>query len=280
MHSMMHSMMISAQNGDIHILEVNTSINPVEPHRLPIVFVHGMACSADLWETQLAYTAQTRRAIAIDLRGHGASAPPLDDDYSPASCAADLFTVLDALKLDRIVLVGHSFGSCVALAAASAQPNRIAQLVLVDPPIDCTQCPPEVYAAQIAPMQATLQTDEWRSTLENSFRGALRGGTSATQDHILARLAATPKDALIGTSRELFTFKAINALDQYLASPGAQAHAILAPSNTLPFSLHVLRPALPTITLPDTGHWLMLDAPEAFAAALENCLTEGDRLIK
>lgn len=276
----MHSRTIAAQNGDIHILEANASINPIGANPLPIVFVHGMACSADLWKTQLAYTAQTRRALAIDLRGHGASAPPLDDDYAPASCATDLFTVLNALKLDRIVLVGHSFGSCVALAAASAQPNRIAHLVLVDPPIDCTQCPPDIYEAQIASMQASLATDEWRSTLENSFRGALAGGTSATHDHILARLAATPKDALIGTSRELFTFKAIDALDQYLASPGAQAHAILAPSNTLPFSLHVLRPALPTITLPDTGHWLMLDAPEAFNTALETCLTEGDRLIK
>lgn len=189
----------------------------------------------------------------------------MDDDYSPASCADDLFVVLEALGLDQIVLVGHSYGACVALAAAAAKPNWIAQLVLVDPPIDCTQCLPEVYEAQIAPMQAALATDDWRSVLEDSFRNALAGSTSATQDQILARLATTPKDRLLGTSRELFTFKAVDALDRYLASPGVRAHAILAPSNNLPFSLHILRPALTTITIPATGHWLMLDAPESFA---------------
>ncbi len=268
----MHSMTISTQNGSIHILEANAPVTATESKLLPVVFVHGMACSADIWDAQLAYTARTRRAIAIDLRGHGTSTPPADDDYSPASCAADLFAVLEALKLDRIVLVGHSFGACVALAAAAAQPNSIAQLILVDPPIDCTQFPPEVYEAQIAPIQAALATDDWRKTLENSFRNALIGGTPTTHDRILARLAATPKDRLLGTSRELFTFKAVEALDRYLATPGTRAHAILAPSNNLPLSLHILRPTLTTTTLPDTGHWLMLDAPEQFATALDTCL--------
>ncbi|MBD1898338.1 alpha/beta hydrolase [Coleofasciculus sp. FACHB-129] len=268
----MNLITLAAQNVSIHILEAAAPVTTMECKLLPVVFVHGMACSADLWDEQLAYAARTRRAIAIDLRGHGASSPPEDDDYSPASCAADLLAVLEALGLEHIALVGHSFGACVALAAAAAKPNAIAQLVLVDPPIDCTQCPPEVYEAQIAPMQAALATDGWRSVLEDSFRNALAGGTSATQDQILARLAATPKDRLLGTSRGLFAFKALEALDEYLASPGARAHAILAPSNNSPFSLHVLRPALTTITLPATGHWLMLDAPEPFATALDTCL--------
>lgn len=266
----MESMTLATPNGHIHLLTDGPKTTASE--LLPVVFVHGMACSADIWKVQLAHTAKTRRAIAIDLRGHGGSTPPPDGDYSPASCAADLFTVLEALALDQIVLVGHSYGACVALAAAAAKPHQIARLVLIDPAIDCTQLPPELYEAQIAPMQAAMETDNWRSVLENSFRGALVGGTPATQEHILARLAATPKDPLVGMSRNLFAFKAVDALDQYLAAPNSCAHVILAPSNNWPFSLHILRPALTAITLPDTGHWLMLDAPEAFAKALETCL--------
>lgn len=265
----MHSKTIAIQNRNIHILEADA---PVKSKGLPVVFVHGMACSADLWNAQLNYVAQTRRAIAIDLRGHGASTPPADDDYSPEACAADIFAVLETLGLDRIVLVGHSYGACVVLAAAAAKPNAIAQLILVDPPIDCTQFPPEIYQAEIVPMQAALETEDWRSGLENSFRGALTGGTSATQDEILARLAATPKAALLGTSRGLFAFKAVEALDRYLATPGTRTHTILAPSNNFPFGLHILRPTLTTTTIPDTGHWLMLDAPELFARAIDTCL--------
>ncbi len=267
----MQSMTIATPNGSIHLLTAAAPLSATNPP-LPIVFIHGMACSANIWETQLAHTAQTRRAIAIDFRGHGASTPPADDNYAPAACASDLFIVLAALEWERIILVGHSFGSLVALAAAAAQPDVIAQLVLVDPPIDCTQFPPDVYEAEIVPIQTGLETANWRSDMENSFRNALTGGTAATQDHILARLAATPADRLIGTARELFTFRAAAALDQYLASPGSQAHAILAPSNNLPFSLHNLRPALTTTTLPNTGHWLMLDAPAAFAQALDHYL--------
>lgn len=265
----MRSMNILTQNGSIHILE---SEGPAQSQLLPVVFVHGMACSGNIWDKQMAYIASRRRAIAIDLRGHGDSMPPKDNDYSPAACAGDLFAVLDALELSHIALVGHSFGACVTLAAAATHPKRIPQLVLVDPPIDCTQCPPEAYDAEIAPIKAAFDGDQWRSVLEGHFRQALMGSTLVTQQKILARLAATSKEALLGTSRELFNFRAVDALDQYLASPGAQIHGILAPSNNLPLSLHILRPALSTLTLPDVGHWLMLDAPESFAQALDTCL--------
>lgn len=265
-------MTIAAPNGSIHLLEANRPASTPTSPRSPVVFVHGMACSTDLWEAQLAHAARTRRAIAIDLRGHGASTAPADRDYSPAACATDLVAVLEALNLDQIALVGHSYGACVAVATAAAVPHRISPLILVDPPIDCTQMPPDMYEAQIAPMQAELETENWRSLLTGSFHNALAGGTPETHAQILARLAAAPQEALLGTARELFTFRAIDSLDRYLAAPRTQAQAILAPSNNLPFSWHILRPALTAVTIPDTGHWLMLDAPEAFAIALDTCL--------
>ncbi len=265
----MRAIAITTPTGSIETLIAETA---TASPAVSAVFIHGMACSADLWNVQLEQTAQQQHAIAISLRGHGTSTQPLDDDYSPTACAGDLFAVLDELRIDHIALIGHSYGTCVALAAAAAQPQRIAKLILVDPPIDCTQCPPDVYETQIVPMQQAMLGEDWRSVLEQSFRNALTGGSSETYTNILARLNRTPKAALIGTGRELFTFQATAALDRYMASTGAQAHAILAPSNAMPFSLHVLRPALPTTTISNTGHWLMLDAPEAFAQALETLL--------
>lgn len=266
------SVAIAVPQGSIQTLVAQAAQETALP---PVVFVHGMACAADLWQAQLEKTAQSRDAIAISLRGHGTSTPPPDDDYSPAACAADLFAVLDALGLEQIALVGHSYGTSVAIAAAAARPQRLTQLILVDPPIDCTRCPADVYEDQIAPMQAAMLGEGWRSVLQQSFRQALMGGTPETHAEILARLDQTSGAALRGTSRELFTFPAIEALDAYLASPGADAHVILAASKPMPFSLHVLRPALPTITIPDTGHWLMLDAPKAFTQALNSCLATG-----
>lgn len=269
----MRSTIIKGPIGPIHILEASAPLTTEESEAVPVVFVHGMTTSASIWEPQLANLGRTRRTIALDMRGHGDSVPPDDGNYAPASCAADVFAVLDALGIDRVVLVGHSFGACIALATAASAPHRIAQLILIDPPGDFTKVPPDVYEERMVPYQRALETEDWRAAVEAGFNEALTGGTAHTRDRILACLAGTSQDRLFGMYRGMFAFEAVDALDRYLATPGTRAEAIIAPSNTFPFSLHILHPALTATTIADTGHWLMLDAPEAFARELDLCLT-------
>lgn len=268
----MRSTIIKGPIGPIHILEASAPVTTEESEAVPVVFVHGMVLSASIWEPQLARIGSTRRAIALDVRGHGDSAPPEDGNYAPVSCAADVLAVLDGLGLDRVAIVGNSFGACIALAAAAAAPHRIAQLILVDPPGDFTKLPVEVYEAEMLPFLRALETEDWRGAVEAGFNDALTGSTADTRDRILANLAATGRDRLFGMYRGMFAFDAVDSLDRYLAAPGTRAHAIIAPSNALPFSLHILRPTLTTTAIGDTGHWLMLDAPEAFARELDICL--------
>ncbi len=268
----MRSTILKRPIGNIHIQEASPPVTAGKSEPVPVVFVHGMVLSASLWEAQLARIGSTRRAIALDVRGHGDSAPPEDGNYAPAACAADVFAVLDELGIDRVAIVGHSFGADIALAAAAIAPHRIAQLVLVDPPGDFTQLSVEVYEAWLVPFQRVLETDDWRPAVEAGFNEALTGSLAGTCDRILANLAATPRDRLLGMYRGMFAFEAVDALDRYLAAPGTRAHAIIAPSNAFPFSLHILRPTLTTTTIPNTGHWLMLDAPEVFAKELDICL--------
>lgn len=268
----MRSTIIQGPIGPIHIQEASPPVTSGESEALPVVFVHGMVETANIWDTQQARVAHSRRAIALDVRGHGDSAAPEDGNYAPVSCAADVLAVLDRLGLDRVAIVGHSFGACIALATAATAPQRIAQLILVDPPGDFTKVSVEVYEAQLVPFQRALETEDWRAAVEVGFNDALTGSAAGTRDRILANLAATPRDRLFGMYRAMFAFEAVNALDRYLAAPGTRAHAIIAPSNAFPFSLHILRPTLKTTTIPDTAHWLMLDAPEDFARELALCL--------
>ncbi len=162
--------------------------------------------------------------------------------------------------------------SVLVLASPQQPPHRIAQLILADAPGDFTKVPAQMYEARIVPYQRALETEDWRAAVQMSFNEALTGSAAPTRDRILAWLAATPQDCLCGMYGGMFAFEAVDTLDRYLAAPGTRAHAIIAPSNTFPFSLHILRPTLTTTTLPDTGHWLMLDAPEAFARELDICL--------
>jgi pimeloyl-ACP methyl ester carboxylesterase len=78
-----------------------------------------------------------------------------------------------------------------------------------------------------------------------------------------------PKEAIRSMGHSMMTYAAATALKRYLASPAASARAIVAPPNAWPFSLHVLVPAVEATVIPDVGHWLMLDKPRDFIAALE-----------
>lgn len=232
-----------------------------------------MLGDASFWEPVVEALGENRaRAIAVELRGHGSSEPAESGDYSPAACAADVLAVLDAYGLERAHVVGHSYGALVALAFAARYPDRVARLVLADPPGDFTRLPSEVRAGQLEPFLASLDGAAWREATRGGFEDALQGGGESTRDIILSRLENAPREATVGLFRPMFAFDAVGALDTFLARDGAQAHAILATSNAWPYSLHVLRPSLPRTVIPNTGHWLMLDDPDAFATALRAAL--------
>jgi len=83
-------------------------------HAPPILFVHGWAQHHIAWAQQ-APLADSHRLVAFDLRGHGASDAPNDEAaYTDTRLwAGDIAAILDALEVDRPVLVGWSYGARV-----------------------------------------------------------------------------------------------------------------------------------------------------------------------
>jgi len=262
---------IPGRAGPLHVVDLREE-SPTPSGSMPIVFVHGMVGYAGFWNSTLAAWADRRRAIAVDLRGHGNSGAPRDDAYDVESCANDVEVVLDALRLERVVLVGHSYGAFVTIETAARRPNVVRRLVLVDPPGDFTRVSTEMRDGQIVPFITALEGDQWRSTAEGDFDDALEGSTTGAVAAVHARLATMPRVALLGMYRSMMRYPASEALERYLATPGTSAHAILAPPNAWPFSLHVLVPAVRATVVPDVGHWIMLDAPGRFATALEEAI--------
>jgi pimeloyl-ACP methyl ester carboxylesterase len=257
--------------GPLYVVDLHEE-NPTPSNSVPIVFVHGMVGYTGFWKSALAASADRRRAVALDLRGHGNSGPPRDGAYDVYSCADDVVSVLDALDLKRAVLVGHSYGAFVTIETAARRPDVVQRLVLVDPPGDFTRVATEMRDEHIVPFIAALEGDQWRSIAEGDFDDALQGSTTAAIAAVHARLATMPHAALLGMYRSMMEYPASAALERYLAASKTSAHAILAPPNTWPFSLHVLVPALHSTMVPDVGHWIMLDAPDRFAAALEDAI--------
>ncbi len=76
--------------------------------------------------------ARSFRVTAYDLRGHGYSEVP-PSGYTSADQAGDTLAIMDALGIERAMLVGHSFGGVIAMHAAVLYPDRIEAVVLSDP---------------------------------------------------------------------------------------------------------------------------------------------------
>jgi pimeloyl-ACP methyl ester carboxylesterase len=97
----------------------------------PLVLLHGAGDNALDWRWVLPALARTHHVYAPDLPGSPDSARPAAD-YSPAFFERFVAGFLDALGLDRAVMVGNSLGGLVALRLALSEPARIGTLVLVD----------------------------------------------------------------------------------------------------------------------------------------------------
>jgi pimeloyl-ACP methyl ester carboxylesterase len=96
----------------------------------PVVLVHGIGDSSKTWFPVIPGLAQSRRVIAPDLLGHGASDKPRHD-YSVGGYANGLRDLLSVLGIDRATVVGHSLGGAVAMQFAYQYPERCERLVLV-----------------------------------------------------------------------------------------------------------------------------------------------------
>lgn len=100
---------------------------------LPLVLLHGIGSNSSAWAGQFAGFARERTVVAWNAPGYAGSAPLPVSTPAPEDYAESLFALLDALSIDRAVLIGQSLGAIMATAAALLRPERVAGLVLASP---------------------------------------------------------------------------------------------------------------------------------------------------
>ena len=102
---------------------------------LPVLMIHGWGCSAYIFRENMPAVAEAGfRAIALDLKGHGLSdKPQRAREYTIDSLVEHVGDVIDALRLERPVLVGHSLGGSLVYHYASQHADRVRGLALLSP---------------------------------------------------------------------------------------------------------------------------------------------------
>ena len=96
-----------------------------------VVFLHGFPFSHVIWDDQVRAIGPVHRTTTYDLRGHGQSDVG-DGQYSVEGHVDDLFTLLDALKIEKPVIVGLSMGGYIILRALERDQQRFRAAVLCD----------------------------------------------------------------------------------------------------------------------------------------------------
>lgn len=161
----------------------------------PIVMLHGLSANAHCFAGLIAAgLSPTFRVVAPDLRGRGRTDKPATG-YTMADHAGDVLALLDALRLDRVILVGHSFGGYVAIYIASHFPERVDKLVVIDaaitlnprvhellkPSLDrLTRISPSVEAYLAEARDAPHLAGFWDDHIEQYFRAEIQANADGT----------------------------------------------------------------------------------------------------
>lgn len=123
-----------ATGGIVEAADVAIFVQEMGPaNGLAVLFVHGTGAWSETWRQSMTTLAQPGfRVIAIDLPPFGFSQRPATPRYGKLEQGKRIVGVLDALKIQRAILVGHSFGGGPTMEAAFIAPQRMRGLVLVD----------------------------------------------------------------------------------------------------------------------------------------------------
>jgi pimeloyl-ACP methyl ester carboxylesterase len=226
----------------------------------PVVFLHAFAGNTEQWTAQLAHLRHARRAVAIDLRGHGLSAAPVDRDYAIPALASDIAAVVDQLHLEDLVLVGHGLGGAAAIGYAAQHPERVRGLVLVAPP---GRLPPARAEALL-----TGLTDDYEQVMQAAWTRLLDGARPAVRAQVESQMHSVPKDHALSLMRAQFAFDPLSALQKYAGATLVVATPQADGPDDIQHQLPLVRHEIVT----GTSHWPHMDTPEEFNRLLDEFL--------
>jgi len=130
-----HVVRMVALPGGTRVRVIECPPREGDPAARPALFVHGWGVSSYTFHRNLRPVADAGVPVwGFDLKGHGYSDKPVDAaEYTLDALARHVLDVMDALGLERALLVGHSMGGGIAVRVATTAPERVAGLVLLAP---------------------------------------------------------------------------------------------------------------------------------------------------
>ena len=240
----------------------------------PLLILHGLFGHSDNWQTHAKKLAEYYQVILIDQRNHGHS--EWSNDFSYDILAEDLHELVEELGLRKIILLGHSMGGKTVMRYAQLHPETIDKLIVVD--MGVKAYPPHHTDILAGLNKVDLNVVKTRGEVEQILLPYIP--VDGTRQFLLKNLYWKEKGQLAWRmnvpvlEREmpeiLSALPADNVLVPTLFIRGEKSNYVLDEDFD---ELEDQFPDSTVVTIPNAGHWVHAEAPEAFVnTVLEFCL--------
>jgi pimeloyl-ACP methyl ester carboxylesterase len=236
-----------------------------------LIFLHGWCGDHEYWKHQVEPFSADYRIVTLDQAGHGDSGKDRKK-WTVDSLAADVETVVKQLGLKRVILVGHSMGGPVSLAAAKRMPGMVVAVIGVDTLQNADRKMPEEQSKQFVEM--------FEKDLPGTMKGMFPGMISEKADPelskwLVTRAAAQDKTMAVALMRDMLPLdvavllkdakvpvRCINSAGgyQFFTATATDINKKYADFNA--------------VMIDDVGHYPMLEKPEEFNQKLKEVLKE------
>ncbi|GAB2708486.1 alpha/beta fold hydrolase [Kitasatospora kifunensis] len=227
----------------------------------PRVYLHGLGASSPAYFTATAAHPLLAgpRSLLLDLLGFGLSDRPTDFPYTLEAHADAVAAALRAAEVSGAELIAHSMGGSVAIVLAHRHPELVAALVLVDANLD-----------PITPRAGHGGSSRIAAYREEEFlAGGWREVRAAVGPHWWSTMRLAGRTALHRSAVHLTRGTTPTMRELLLGLPIPRAFIHPAADGTA----HLPGPGVRHFAIPEAGHNVMLDNPQAFARAVAEALT-------
>jgi pimeloyl-ACP methyl ester carboxylesterase len=245
-----------------------TGGRPFDAAKPTLVFIHGAGCDHTVWQLPARWFAwHGSSVLAVDLPGHGRSEGPTLT--SVGDLARWVGALLDAAGVCQAALIGHSMGGSIALESAAAMPDRITRIGLLGTAAAVPVHRDLLGAAHEAPERAYQMMTAWA-----------HGGAAKLGGHPVPGLWMTGGTlALFARNEPGVLHTDLAACNAWTSGPEAArkvrcpALVVIAANDIMTSpkngrELAGLIPGSRIVTLPDCGHMLVAEAPDALLDTL------------
>lgn len=261
---------ITIHNNGVNIAYTDTS----NISDTTLLFVHGWGINRSYWAKQVTYFSKRYRVVTMDLPGFGQSGKNRKD-WSTKTYASDVDSVIAALKLKKVILIGHSMSGDIVLQAAVDNPDKVIGLVGVDnfkgAGVPVTEKSKKQFADAMAQMK--LHFKQVATAYSNQM---LFSKTSPpdVRKRVLNDIAGADSVIAIAVMEQTEGYDEIANLKQakkklyLISSDVTPTDTTYLVKNKIPFKIYYV---------PGSGHYPMNEHPDTFNMLLGNVIGDLDK---